>query len=155
MCLATAWQQHTITTHEKSKESLASVITRKSVLSPTYCPRLHTIRGRKLGIAGRLVQSYHVCRTVCILGNHFHRHLIQFVCLFVRDSGKNYLTGRHQTLRDYKVGLWKCPPQVEIDRLAVLEELDSLTSGYGAVWFAVVQRLNLNSIIIIAATLCC
>ena len=77
-------------------------------------------------------------------------YIIQFVCLFVCDSGKSYCTGRHQTLRDYKVGLQKCPPQVEIARLAVLEELSfhfqfsfaadgqfinyhSLTSGYWAV----------------------
>ena len=46
-----------------------------------------------------------------------------FVCLFVRDSGKNHCTGRFQTLRDYKVGLQKCPPRVKIIRLAVLEEI--------------------------------
>ena len=46
-----------------------------------------------------------------------------FVCLLVRDSGKNYCTERHQTLRDYKVRLRECPPQVEIARLALLEEI--------------------------------
>ena len=45
------------------------------------------------------------------------------VCLFIRDSGRNYCTGRHQTLRNYEVGLQKCPPQVEIVSLAVLEEM--------------------------------
>ena len=49
--------------------------------------------------------------------------IIQFVCLFVRDSGKTYCIGRHQTLRDYKVGLQKCPPRVETVHLAVLEEI--------------------------------
>ena len=46
-----------------------------------------------------------------------------FVCLFVRDSGKTYCTERHQTLRDYKVRLRECAPQVEIARIAVLEEI--------------------------------
>ena len=50
-------------------------------------------------------------------------YIYNSVCLFVCCSGKNYCTGRHQTLRNYKVGLQKCPPQVEIARLAVLEEL--------------------------------
>ena len=39
--------------------------------------------------------------------------------LFVRDSGKNYCTGRRQTLKDYKV---QCLPRVKIDRLTVHEE---------------------------------
>ena len=51
------------------------------------------------------------------------RHIIQFVCLFDRDLGKNYCTGRHQTLRDYKVELQKCLPRVEVTRLAVHEEI--------------------------------
>ena len=46
-----------------------------------------------------------------------------FVCLFIHDLGENYCTERHQTLRDYKVGLCKCPPRVEIAHLAVLEEI--------------------------------
>ena len=46
-----------------------------------------------------------------------------FVCLLVCDLGKNYCTVHHQTLRDYKVGLQRCPPWVEITRLAVLEEI--------------------------------
>ena len=55
-------------------------------------------------------------------------YIIQFVCLFVCLSvrlrfGQNYCTERHQTLRDYKVGLRECPPRVEIARLAVLEEI--------------------------------
>ena len=45
------------------------------------------------------------------------------VCLFIHDSGKNYCTRHHQTLRDYEVGLQKCPPWVEIAHLAVLEEI--------------------------------
>ena len=48
---------------------------------------------------------------------------VSFVCLFVGLWRKNYGTERHQTLRDYKVGLQKCPPRVEIDRLAVPGEI--------------------------------
>ena len=33
-----------------------------------------------------------------------------FVCLFVRFWRKNYRTERHQTPREYKVGLQKCTP---------------------------------------------
>ena len=61
--------------------------------------------------------------------NHHHSYIQSdnsvrlFVCLFVCDSGKNYCTERHQTLMDYKAGLCECPPQVEIARLAVLEEI--------------------------------
>ena len=77
-------------------------------------------------------------------------YIIQLVCLFVRFWRKNYGTECHQTLRDYKVGLQKCPPWVEITRLAVPGEISfnfhlsfaadghfinycSLTSGYRAV----------------------
>ena len=45
-----------------------------------------------------------------------HLYIVQFVCLFV-----TYSPGCHQTLREYKVGHQKCPPLVEIVRLAVLE----------------------------------
>ena len=48
--------------------------------------------------------------------------IIQFVCLFVRDSGKNHCTGRRQTLTDYEVRFGKCPPRVKIAHLTVHEE---------------------------------
>ena len=49
-------------------------------------------------------------------------YIIQFICLFVHNSGQNYCTGCHQTLRDYGVRLGKCPPWVEIDHLTVYVE---------------------------------
>ena len=55
--------------------------------------------------------------------SHLYIKFSLFVCLFVRDSGKNYCTERRQTLSDYKVCLRECPPWVEIACLAVLEEI--------------------------------
>ena len=95
-----------------------------------------------------------------------------FVCLFIRNSGRNYWTGRHQTLRDYNVGRQKCPPGVEIARLAVLEVIffnfrfsfvtDCHFINYRSLDFRISDglircrpQLNLSWAIIIAATLCC
>ena len=49
-------------------------------------------------------------------------YIIQFVCLFVCDSGKNYCTGRRQTVRDYELQFRKCPSWVKIDCLTVHAE---------------------------------
>ena len=48
---------------------------------------------------------------------HFRKKISSFVRLFVCDLGKSYCTVHHQSLRDYRVGLQRCPPQVEITRL--------------------------------------
>ena len=99
-------------------------------------------------------------------------YIIQFVCLFVRDLGKNYCTGCHQTLRDYEVQFRKCPPRVKIDRLTVHVQrtfdsrfflhgwwpfliIVSVTSGYWAIRLAVVQRSNCKLTVVIATNLCC
>ena len=51
-------------------------------------------------------------------------YIYNSVRLFVSSRfGQNYCTGHHQTLRDCRVGLQKCPPWVEIVHLAVLEEI--------------------------------
>ena len=58
------------------------------------------------------------CRYVYLCTRYIYTY--NSVCLlFVRDSGKNYCTGRHQTLRDYEVQFGKCPPRVKIDHLTV------------------------------------
>ena len=81
--------------------------------------------------------------------------------MFVRDSGINYCTERHQTLRDYGVRFGECPPRVKIDRLTVRVEktldfrfflrggwpfliIAQVTFGYRAIRLTVVQRSNLN-----------
>ena len=79
--------------------------------------------------------------------------------MFVRDSGKNYCTERHQTLRDYGVRFRECPPRVKIVRLTVRVEktfdfrfffrggwpfliIVRVTSGHRAIRLTVVQRSN-------------
>ena len=110
----------------------------QKVMDGLHCP-LGDVTLSERGQRPRLL-VYIIQLFVCLL----------FVCLFVRDSGKTYCTGCHQTARDYKVGLQKCSPRVEIARLAVFEEhsyisafsfaadghfisYHSLTSGYQAV----------------------
>ena len=56
---------------------------------------------------------------ILIKGMKLQIYIFNSVRLFVRDSGKNYCTGRHQTLRDYEVCVGKCPPRVKIDCLTV------------------------------------
>ena len=88
--------------------------------------------------------------TVTVRHGSIYNSVPLSVCLFVRFCRKHYGTERHQTLRDYEVGLQKCPPRVEIASFAVPEEISfnfqfsfvadghflnyrSLTSGYLAV----------------------
>ena len=91
-------------------------------------PNLQDIRGNYCNTLDRFELIKLVVQLIQTAGNRAKLHVqvrhmhgvILFVCSLWRN---NYRTERHQTLRDYKVGLQKCPPPVKIARLAVLEEV--------------------------------